>query len=154
MFLLEDNAIPTHASYLQYNFELSSGAYHYQARATTSSFAHRCSRQIFGDAKDFCRDFSILARKVFLWLLPINFLLQRSWRPSLGITSKKGLHVFFCKRWALCLEIKQHWVPFFPGFSYILHKFPGILLEFSTNHYFWGCACTPCTTASYNSAFA
>jgi len=42
------------------------------------------------------------------------------------------------------------------GFSGILPKFSeflptssGILPGFSTNQSFWGCACTPCTPASY-----
>jgi len=56
---------------------------------------HRCrSRQIFGDAKDFCLNFPKLARKVFVQLLRTNFLTQRSRRPIFSMTSKKGLHVF------------------------------------------------------------
>jgi len=31
-----------------------------------------------------------------------------------GMTFKKGLHVFFCKRWAPFYEIKQDWEPFCP----------------------------------------
>jgi len=30
-----------------------------------------------------------------------------------GVTSKKGLLVFFCKRWAPFFEVKQRWAPFF-----------------------------------------
>jgi len=33
-----------------------------------------------------------------------------------GMTSKEGLHVFFCKRWAPFFEIKQRWALFFLDF--------------------------------------
>ena len=39
------------------------------------------------------------------------------------VISKKGLHVFLCKRWAPFYEIKQGWAPFFPGISEILPRF-------------------------------
>jgi len=38
-------------------------------------------------------------------------------KPFFGMTSKNGLHVFFCKRWAPFYEIKQGWAPFLPVFS-------------------------------------
>jgi len=47
------------------------------------------------------------------------------------VTSKKGLHVFFCKPWAPFFEVKQRWAPFLLGFS-------GILPRFSGNQNFWG----------------
>jgi len=53
-----------------------------------------------------------------------------------GVTSKKGLHMFLCKRWAL----------FLPGFS-------GLLPRFSPNQNFWECACSPCTHASNTTTF-
>jgi len=40
----------------------------------TFGFRHRCrSKQIFGGAKDFCPNFSKLAQKVFVQLLPTVF---------------------------------------------------------------------------------
>ena len=57
---------------------------------------------------------------------------------------KQRFQVFFCKRWA----------PFFLEFSGILPRYLGILLGFLTNPHFWGCACTPCTPASYTAASA
>jgi len=59
------------------------------------------------------------------------------------MTSKKGLLVFFCTRWALSFEIKQRWAPFFPGISKILPRF-------LTDQNVWGCACTP---ASYTTTY-
>jgi len=50
-----------------------------------------------------------------------------------GVTSKKGLYVFFCTPWAPFFEIKRRWAPFLTGFS-------GILPRFSANQNFWGCA--------------
>jgi len=47
-----------------------------------------------------------------------------------GVTSRKCLHVFFCKRWALFSEVKQRWTPILLGFSGILPRFPGILPRF------------------------
>jgi len=86
--------------------------------------------------KDFCPHIPKLARKVICAILPAIFLPQRSSRPFFGVTSKKGLHVFFCKPRAPFFEVKQRLVPFLPGFS-------GILPRFSANQNFWGCACTP-----------
>jgi len=55
---------------------------------------HRCrSKQIIGGAKNFWSHFPKLSRKVFVQLLSSNFLSQRSWRPFVGVTSKK---VFVC----------------------------------------------------------
>jgi len=103
------------------------------AFSMTRAHIHRCrSRQNFaGGAKDFRPNFLKLAQKVFVRVLPTNCLLRRSWRPFFGMTSesKKGLDVFFCKRWAQFFKIKKRWAPFLPGFS--------------TNQNFWGCACTP-----------
>jgi len=47
------------------------------------------------------------------------------------MTSKKGLHVFFCKRWAQFYEIKQCWATFLLGFSEIFPRFSRILPGFS-----------------------
>jgi len=60
------------------------------------------------------------------------------------MTSKKGLLVFFWKCWATFFEIKR-WLPFLPNFS-------AILLEFSTNQNFWGCACTPASYTTWCTA--
>ena len=101
---------------------------------------HRCrNRQIFWGAKDFCPNLPKLARKVFMWLLPTDFLPQRSWRPCFGVTSKKGLHVFFCKCWPpfLYFEVKQRWAPFLSGFPRIFPRFSGIFPGISTNQNFW-----------------
>ena len=87
-----------------------------------------------------------LPGKVFVQLLPTSFLPQRSLRTFLGVTSKNGLHVFFCKPWAPIFETKQLWTPFLTGFS-------GILPRFSANQNFWGCACTHCIPTSNTTAF-
>jgi len=44
--------------------------------------------------------------KFFVQLLSTSSLPRRSWR-LFGVTSKKGLHVIFCKPWAPCFEVKQ-----------------------------------------------
>jgi len=87
-----------------------------------------------------------MPEKVFVQLLSTNFLPQRLLRTLLGVTSKNGLHVFFCKPWAPIFEVKQLWAPFLPGFS-------GLLPIFSANQNFWGCACTHCTPTSNTTAF-
>jgi len=43
----------------------------------------------FSGCEGFSPDFPKLARKVFVQLLSLNFLPQRSWRPLVGVTSKK-----------------------------------------------------------------
>jgi len=66
----------------------------------------RCrSRKIFGGAKDFRPNLPKLPRKVFVQLCLQIFSRKR---PFFGVTSKKGLHVFFCKPWAPFFEVKQH----------------------------------------------
>jgi len=76
-----------------------------------------------------------------------------------GVTSKKGLKMFFCNRWAPRFEVKQRWAPFLPGFSGILPKFSVMLPRCPDFQricpiyevfcpYFWkirilGYACTP-----------
>ena len=79
------------------------------------SVHRRTSRQIFGGEKDFCPNFSKVCRKVFCAIFANNSFPIKDhflvWPP------KKDLHVFFCKRWAPFLEVKQRWVPFVPGFS-------------------------------------
>ena len=98
------------------------------------------SRQIFGGAKDFCPNFSKLARNVFCVVCKDHEDLF--WCDL----EQKRLYVFFCKRWAPFVEVKQRWVPFLPGRSRILPKFLWIFPGFSKNLIFWGCTCTP---ASY-----
>ena len=47
---------------------------------------HRCrSRQFLGGAKDFCPNFPKLTRKLFVRLLPTNFLPQRAWKPFVDV---------------------------------------------------------------------
>jgi len=85
--------------------------------------------------------------KFFVQLLSINYLPRRSWWGLFGVTSKKGLHVIFCKPWAPCFEVKQGWAPFSRGFS-------GMFPRFSANQNFWGCAWPPpptSTTVFHNS---
>jgi len=116
------------------------------ATGAEMSFHHRFrSKHILG-VQFFARISPNFPEKLFVQLLPAIVLPQRSRRPFFGVTSKKGLHVFFCKPWAPFFEIKQRWVPFLPGFS-------GILPRFSANQNFWGCSCTPTsnTTAFHNS---
>jgi len=48
--------------------------------------------------------------------------------------------------WAPPCEVKQRWAPFLPGLS-------GLLLRYSANQNFWGCACNPCTPSSNTTAF-
>jgi len=110
-----------------------------------STIGFGASRQIFGDAKDFCPNFSKLHCKVFVQLLSTNSLSQRSLRPF-WYDLQKDLHVFFCKPWAPFFEVKQCWAPFLCGFS-------GMLPRFSANHNFWGCDCTPFTFTSNITAF-
>ena len=58
-----------------------------------------------------------LPEKVFVQLLPTNFLPQRSLRPFFGVTSKTVLHVFLYKTWAPFFEVKQFWAPLLPDFQ-------------------------------------
>jgi len=74
----------------------------------------------FLGCEGFLPKFSQIPRKVFMQLLPTDFLPEIS-RPLFGVTSKKGVHVYICKSWA----------SFLPGFS-------GILRRFSANHNFLG----------------
>jgi len=50
-------------------------------------------------------------------------------------------------------EILPRYLGILFGFSGILPEFSRIFSGFSTNQNFWGCACTPCTPASYTTAF-
>jgi len=88
--------------------------------------AHRCrSKQIFGSAKNFCPNFPKLARKV-LGDIACKFFPSKIMKTFFGMTSKKGLHVFFCKNtilWAPLYEIKQDWEPFCPDFERLCPDF-------------------------------
>jgi len=100
---------------------------------------HKCRwKQIFGSAKAFCPILSKLARKLVLQLLPIKFLPQTSWRPFFGVTCKKDLHLFFCKRWASFLPGFSGTLRRYLGFSRIFRDFAQILI----NQNFWECVCT------------
>jgi len=101
---------------------------------------HRCrSKQIFGSAKDFCSNFSKLARKVFVLLFPKHFLPQRLLRPFVVWPPKKGFHLFSA-------NVGRHFCPDFQGFC---QNFSGILPRFSTNQNFWGCAWTPTSYTTF-----
>jgi len=56
--------------------------------------------KFLGVRRIFAQMFPNLPEKLFFNLCPTNLLSQRMWRPVLGVTSKKGIHSFFCKRWA------------------------------------------------------
>jgi len=101
-----------------------------------------------GIQKFISQNFIQLAQKVVVQLLPTVF----------GVTSKNGLNLFFCKRWAPFFEVKQRWAPFCPDFQgfcldiwgfYVdfqgfYPNFPRMLPRFSTNQNFWECAWAPC----------
>jgi len=114
----------------------------------------------------------IFARKVFgqlfVWVFPSTHIM-------FGMISKKrsscmwffpcptlGRSFIKIKRWAPILIIFSDSLPrisgvlqtfskILPRFSQILPGFSGILSGFLTNQNFWGCACNPCTPASYTS---
>jgi len=95
------------------------------------------SREIFGVAKDFCPTFPKLSGKVFCATFTYKFSPTKIMKTFFGVTSKRGLHVIFCKPWA----------PFSRGFS-------GMFPRFSENQNFWGCAWAPpptSTTVFHNS---
>ena len=99
--------------------------------------AHRCrSRQMFGWAKDFCQE--------IFWATFCAHIF--SWRPFLGWLPKK-VFMWFCTRWA----------PFFSYKSVLGAIFSHIFRDFVrifTRSKFLGCACTPCTPASYTTVEA
>ena len=131
------------------------------------TFDQMCkSKQIFGVGKDFCPISPKFARKVFVRLLPTNFLtkimktffwynLQEKvliWHPKnkkvliwhlkkvIVCFSKVGNHFFKSK------NVERHFSRNLLRFS---ESFPG----FSTNQTFLASTCTPCTPASYTTAF-
>ena len=91
--------------------------------------------KFLGVRKIFARIFPNLPERFWATLLT-NFFPKDHEDLFFGMTSKKGLHVFFCKRWAPFYEIKQGWAPFLPGFSEILPRFSRILPGFSINQNF------------------
>jgi len=111
------------------------------------------NKQMFENTKDFCPDFPKLAQKVVVRRLPAIFLPR--------VTSKKGLHLFFCKRLTPLFEVKQFcpdvqefcqvfrdFAQIFRDFAQIFRDFAKIFRDFSgfsTNQNFCGCVCTPCT---------
>jgi len=103
------------------------------SRWTQGSRQHRCrSKQIFGGAKDFCRNFPKDAQKDFCDICLQIFSHEDHKDLHWCDLQKKTLHVFSCKGWA----------PYsrdFEGFP----RFSGFLPWFSTNQNFWGCAFTP-----------
>jgi len=102
----------------------------------------------------FLPDFPQTCPKSFSLLLPTNFLRKDHQDFFVcDFQKKKGLHLFFCKRWAPFFEVKQGRAPCFPCFSRISPGFSGIMPGFLTYQNFWGCACTPWTTASCTTAW-
>jgi len=54
------------------------------------------------------------------WATACKFFPSKIMKTFFGMTSKKSLHVFFCKNtilWAPLYEIKQDWEPFFHEFQ-------------------------------------
>jgi len=80
-------------------------------------FHQRCRSMHILGIRFFAHMSPNLPEKLFVQLLPAIFLPERSSRPFFCVTSKKGLHVFFCKPWAPFFEVKQRWLPFSPGFQ-------------------------------------
>ena len=89
--------------------------------------------------KDFCLNYTKLARKAFVRLLPTNFLPQRKGRPVFGVTSKKDHCVFLQMFGAIFARIVKDLTQIFRGFAQIFRVFP----KFSTNQNFGGCVCAP-----------
>ena len=104
----------------------------------------RCrSREIWRD-EGLMPEFPQTFPKIICVNFAYRFSPTKIMKTFFGMISKiGGLHVFFCKRWAPFLEVKQYWAPFLHGFSEILLRFSGISPGFSTNQNFRGCACTP-----------
>jgi len=75
------------------------------SNGTEVPFHHRFnSRENFGVAKDFCPNFPKLSRKVFCATFTYKFSPTKIMKTFCGVTSKKGLHVIFCKTWAPFLK--------------------------------------------------
>jgi len=128
----------------------------------------RCrSRHIFGDAKEFYPNFSKLARKIYKNDLQktssydsgchfSQIKAHQHQTPFLMVYSRTSIENVFIYFWAPFSSNKAHQAPFlhvFSGilrkFSHILPRFPRTLPGFSSNQNSRGCACTPCTPASY-----
>jgi len=92
-------------------------------------------------AKDFFSNFPKLSGKVFCATFAYKFSPIKISKTFFDVTSKNGLHVFFCKPWAPFFEVKQRRAPILRGFS-------GMLPRFSADQNFWGCACTPCSNTT------
>jgi len=97
------------------------------------------SWQIF--AKDFFSNFPKLSGNVFCATFASKFSPIKISKTFFDVTSKIGLHVFFCKPWAPFFEVKQRRAPILRGFS-------GMLPRFSADQNFWGCTCTPCSNTT------
>ena len=78
----------------------------------------------------------------FLFDFFLQIFFHKDHEDLFGVTSNKGLHVFFCKRWTTL----------FPRSSGIVTGFSGILPRFLRNQNFWGCACTSFTLVSYTTS--
>jgi len=77
---------------------------------------HRCrSRLVCGGAKEFCPNFSILARNVFVRLFS-TLSLTKIMKTFFGVTSKKDLHVFFFGFEENKSSVGRHFCLHFQGF--------------------------------------
>jgi len=100
-------------------------------RSFNRNNGHRCgSRQSFGGAKDFWSNFPKLARKDFLCDFIANkFSPTKIMITIFGMTSKKGLHVCFCK----------HGAPFCPDFQGFCPDVQGFCADFRQIRILEGC---------------
>jgi len=79
-------------------------------------FHHRCKSNCkFLECEGFCTKYPKLARKVFVQLLPANFLPQRSSRPFLVWPPEKAFMCFYA-------NLGRYFYPDFQGFTQIFSK--------------------------------
>jgi len=83
----------------------------------------------FRGCEGFMPKFSKLARKV-LGDFSCKLFPSKMIKIFFGMTSKKGVDVFFCKHWAPFYEVKQDWAPFFPDFQSFFPDFQGFCPDF------------------------
>ena len=122
------------------------GHFHPFKRGTTWTevpFHHRCKdREIFGSFVDFCPNFPNLPGKLFVHLLPINFLPQRSWRLFWCDLQKRSSCVFL-----------QTWGAIFwsqTTMGAIVAQISKDVVQIFSKSNLWGCACIPCTQGRIN----
>jgi len=91
-------------------------------------------------------EFPQTSRNDFYAIFDYKFSPTKIIKTFFGVTSKKGLHVFYCKPWAP-LFLSQ------ATFGAIFTRIFKDAAQFSANENFWRCACAPTsnTTAFHNS---